>query len=739
MSADYTQQQNPADLERSKDLSLQKTRPPMQVRGYEAQRFLGAGAYGEVWAGVDKNTGRSVAIKFYAHRRGVDWSLLNREVEKLVFLSADRYVVQLLEVGWDADPPYYVMEYVENGSLEDLLRREGSFAPAEAVEIFREIAVGLAHAHGKGVLHCDLKPANILLDQDNRPRLADFGQSRLSHEQKPALGTLFYMAPEQADLQAVPDVRWDVYALGAILHCLLTGHPPHKSEGTISQIDTAHDLPERLARYREVITHSPPSTEHRHLRGMDRALADIVDRCLAPQPSQRFSNVQEVLDALAARQRNRNRLPLLLLGFLGPLLLLVVTAIFSWRGYVQAIENTEANYQQLAIENNSFTAQLAAEKVRNEIRTTFDIARDEAAAPQLQALLIPVLEGDALQKLNDAGTPDALWETARTAFRDDSARHKLETYINDRLQAMHAAAARDHYMPMFASVFLTDDRGTQIVAAHDEDVPSQVIGKNFAHRTYFSGGDVEREPFKRPPDNPPHVTRSHLSNVFKSSTTKKWKVAISTPIYRQLDSERKVFAGLLVVTVNLGDFESFQSAGQQRNRFAVLVDGRHGADTGTILQHPLFDEVLREKTPVQDDFRKYRVSPAMLTGQGGLYEDPLGKHPAGAAYAKRWIAAASPVRALNANSPRRDSGLIVLVQSNYDMVVQPARELGNYFFRNFMWMLVVVVAVSLGLWYLVVRLFREPRPAARSSSGAITSLTPVHGAETMAATARLKE
>src|SRR5688500_18677054 len=106
-SFDYTQEQSPADEQRSKELSLQRTRPPTEVPGYEAQRFLGAGAYGEVWVGVDRNTGRRVAIKFYAHRRGVDWSLLSREVEKLVFLSADRYVVQLLQVGWDADPPFY--------------------------------------------------------------------------------------------------------------------------------------------------------------------------------------------------------------------------------------------------------------------------------------------------------------------------------------------------------------------------------------------------------------------------------------------------------------------------------------------------------------------------------------------------------------------------------------------------------------------------------------------------------
>src|SRR4051794_10321309 len=267
MPSDFTAAQTPADEERSKDLSLERTRPPLEIAGYKVERFLGSGAYGEVWVGTDRNTGRKVAIKYYLHRRGVDWSLLSREVEKLRFLSADRYVVQLFYVGWEAEPPYYVMEYVEHGSLDDLLRRHGTLTVPGAVELFREIAIGLAHSHGKGVLHCDLKPANILLDQDNRPRLADFGQSRLSHEQKPALGTLFYMAPEQADLEAVPDVRWDVYALGAIFYALLVGSPPHRVDSTVEHIDSADELSERLSRYRHTIRSAPPVAEHRKVPG----------------------------------------------------------------------------------------------------------------------------------------------------------------------------------------------------------------------------------------------------------------------------------------------------------------------------------------------------------------------------------------------------------------------------------------------------------------------------------------
>src|SRR3954464_4578512 len=160
MSYEQTQIQGTEEQRRAQELSLQRWRPPIDVPGYEPRRFLGAGAYGEVWVALDRTTGRQVAIKFYAHTGGLDWSILSREVEKLAFLSADRYVVQLLDVGWEADPPYYVMEYVEQGSLEDLLKREGKLSVRDAVSLFRDVAIGLLHAHAKGVLHCDLKPAN---------------------------------------------------------------------------------------------------------------------------------------------------------------------------------------------------------------------------------------------------------------------------------------------------------------------------------------------------------------------------------------------------------------------------------------------------------------------------------------------------------------------------------------------------------------------------------------------------
>lgn len=738
MSSDFTAQQTPLDQQRSQDLSLRPTRPPGDVPGYQTQRFLGAGAYGEVWVGLDRNTGRTVAIKFYLHRSGVDWSLLSREVEKLQFLSADRYVVQLLEVGWDAEPPYYVMEYVEQGSLDDLLRRHGTFSAAEAVELFREIAVGLAHAHGKGVVHCDLKPANILLDQDHKPRLADFGQSRLSHEQKPALGTLFYMAPEQADLQAVPDVRWDVYALGAILYTLLVGTPPHRNDATIGKIDAASDLEERLARYRHTIRAAPPPSEHRKIAGVDRALAEIIDRCLAINPNDRFDNVQEVLDALSARALNRSRLPLLVLGFLGPLLALLITAFFSYRGYARAVENAEQGYTSWALENDQFAAQLAAEKVTGQIGRYFELAHDEAGNPDFRKLFFAVTENSSsLQRIDDTKSTDDELAAAQAAFRGEADRRQLERYLELRMASYQNLAKRDARVPRFASLFVTDRDGTQLASAFDDQSVSLSIGRNFAYRTYFHGGADELLPSERPPEKLTHIERTHLSAVFFSNSQKTWKVAVSTPILRGSSSNEQ-FEGILVLTVDLGDFNVSAAMSAAQGQFLVLVDARAGEYQGVIIHHPLFEKLAASGKAVPQAVlgRDYRVPAELLHGKSDpAYHDPLSRFPSdqrlAQEYAGRWLAASAPVLPPIGAAEHSESGLVVLVQSDYHAVVRPSRQLGQQFIRNSFWMFVVMTTVSLSLWYIVVRMFREPRAGLTRPLTPVPESTPFHGQTTV--------
>ncbi|MCA9056162.1 MAG: serine/threonine protein kinase, partial [Planctomycetaceae bacterium] len=280
--------QDEAARQQSQWLSQERALPPGQVPGYEIERLLGEGSYGSVWLAHELKTGKRVAIKFYTRRRGLNWSLLSREVEKLAMLYTSRNIVRLIDVGWHADPPYYVMEYLERGSLEVLLR-EGPLEAEESVRIIQSVCQALVHAHGRGVLHCDLKPANVLLDANMEPRLCDFGQSRLSNEQNPALGTLFYMAPEQADLSAVPDACWDVYALGALLYHLLVGRPPFRTPASEETLRNVERLDDRLAAYRRLVTTGPRPREHWNVYGVDRQLAEIIDRCLRVDPNRRYA------------------------------------------------------------------------------------------------------------------------------------------------------------------------------------------------------------------------------------------------------------------------------------------------------------------------------------------------------------------------------------------------------------------------------------------------------------------
>jgi serine/threonine protein kinase len=271
-------------------------REKAQIAGYEILSFLGTGSYGAVWEARDQRTGDRVAIKLFLSNPILESQVLAKEVSSLARFGGTRGVVPIRDVNLDADPPYLVMDFAENGSLDKRLVL-GPMRVPEALSLFHEISRILAYVHAKGICHCDIKPGNILLNAQSRPLIGDFGQGHLT---APALGTVFYMAPEQVDLTAqVPDPRWDVYALGAVFYAMVTGCPPIVYGGALREtmLESA-DKSAGVNRYRTWVLQAPMPQGHYKVPGMDRMLAGIVDRCLERDPTRRFSNAGAVCEAL---------------------------------------------------------------------------------------------------------------------------------------------------------------------------------------------------------------------------------------------------------------------------------------------------------------------------------------------------------------------------------------------------------------------------------------------------------
>jgi hypothetical protein len=183
------------------------------------------------------------------------------------------------------------------------------------------------------------------------------------------------------------------------------------------------------------------------------------------------------------------------------------------------------------------------------------------------------------------------------------------------------------------------------------------------------------------------------------------------------------------------------------DRFLVLVDGRAGDERGTILHHPLFRDLAAKNKSVPQKFfddPKFRVPPSLLAGEGDAnYQDPLSRYEddpeATRRYDRRWLAASAPVLPPIGAAQHSESGLAVLVQSDYQSVVRPARQLGEQFVRNTFWMFVVMATVSFALWYIVVRMFREPTAALGRAATPMPPSTPMNGATTVAIGSRPRE
>ncbi|HEY4760313.1 MAG TPA: serine/threonine-protein kinase [Thermoguttaceae bacterium] len=263
---------------------------------YKLLGHLGTGGMSSVYLAEHVLMQRRVAIKVLPKNRVEDSSYLarfHREAQAAAALD-HRNIVRAYDVDNDGNVHYLVMEYVEGRDLQQMVKDDGPLDYITAANYMLQAADGLAHAHNAGLIHRDVKPANLLVDQKNVVKVLDLGLARFTGEDRASLtvaydenvlGTADYLAPEQALDSHGVDSRADIYSLGCSLYFLLTGNPPFP-EGT---------LPQRLMMHQK---QAPPSIFEKR-PAAPQVLVDICVKMMAKKPDQRYQSMREVSRALA--------------------------------------------------------------------------------------------------------------------------------------------------------------------------------------------------------------------------------------------------------------------------------------------------------------------------------------------------------------------------------------------------------------------------------------------------------
>ena len=257
---------------------------------YVVQAVVGTGGMAVVYRAFDQKKNRIVAIKVLRPEYESDEEFVrrfSREAEAASKVSHEN-IVNMLDVGIDGDLRYIVMEYVDGQTLKDMIRQRGTIHPDTAIRMTIRILAAVDHAHRNGIVHRDIKPQNILVDNQGRVKVADFGIARLKASQTTrieegsggsALGSVHYFSPEQARGE-IADEKSDLYSVGVVMYEMLTGQVPFDGETSMS-VALKH------------LSEAPRSMRD-HQEGISKALDEVVMRALCKDATKRYQTAAEM-------------------------------------------------------------------------------------------------------------------------------------------------------------------------------------------------------------------------------------------------------------------------------------------------------------------------------------------------------------------------------------------------------------------------------------------------------------
>jgi hypothetical protein len=267
-----------------------------EFAGCRIEAVVGRGGMGVVYRATQLELGRPVALKLLAAERAADPEFRARFQREWRMAAAIDHpnIIPVYAAGQEGGRLYLVLRYVAGADLHALLRAHGPLAPERATALIGQVASALDAAHRAGLVHRDVKPANVLLDGDH-VYLSDFGLTRRVDGAASELtqvgrwmGTVDYASPEQLEGRGC-DARSDVYSLGCVLHAALTGAPPYPRD-TVPATILAH-------------LHEPPPRPSDAVTGLPRGLDRVVARALAKDPGERYPSAGDLARAAAGAAR----------------------------------------------------------------------------------------------------------------------------------------------------------------------------------------------------------------------------------------------------------------------------------------------------------------------------------------------------------------------------------------------------------------------------------------------------